>query len=98
MKMYRFETTCINSTAKWINEMKDKAKPIGYRTMLQRCEGLLDMAQELGYERHPQKGLTLKNDFYVGFYRSVYRGRKCYYMVYSGIEFIWVGKMKREGE
>jgi len=59
---------------------------VSYRTMRRRCVGLADKAKELGYDRW----LPLKRDWHVAYFRSYYRGRPCYYMVWSAIEYIWV--------
>jgi hypothetical protein len=85
---YVFETDCISSDGESINDMRDHDDMVyvSYRTMRRRCVGLADKAKELGYGRW----LTLKGDWHVSYHRSIYRGRPCYYMVWSAIEYIWV--------
>lgn len=34
-------------------------------------------------------GYHIKDDWAVGFWRSEYRGKPCYYITHSGIEYIW---------
>jgi hypothetical protein len=70
--------------------MVDAAIDVTYRTMLKHCPGLLDWAESLGYVRYPSQGLTLKNDWHVSYHRSKYRGRRCYYVRHSSIEYIFV--------
>lgn len=87
---YHYHTCCINSTAINIYTMVDNAIDITYCTMLKHCSGLLDWAERMGYVRDGRsKGLTLKNDWGVSFHRSKYRGRRCYYVCHSAIEYIW---------
>jgi hypothetical protein len=87
---FHFHTTCVNSTGPAIREMVEQARDITYRTMMKHCPGLIDLAVQLGYERHPAQGLTLKNDWHVSYHRSRYQGRPCYYFRWSGIEHIFL--------
>ena len=95
---YKYRTNCVNSTAEAITDMiyHRLHREITYRTMLKHCPDLLDFAERLGYERKSSQGLTLKNDWHVNYYKSVYKGRPCYYMDHSRIEYIWI-KAKKEG-
>lgn len=86
---YSFETTCVGARGKDINAMRDKARPITYRTMRQHCGDLKQVAMSLGYEHNTRKGLTLKEDGYVRYYKSTYLSRPCYFLEWSGIEHIW---------
>ncbi len=87
-KPYVFETDCIHSDGDSINKMKHQARQISYETMLKYCD-LPGWARQHGYdERSP--GVTLRHDPYVGYYKSFYQGRPAYYLVWSGIEQIFV--------
>ncbi len=86
---YQFETTCIDSKAQWIWDMVDDAVDITYETMRKRVVGLDEWAKYMGYELHASRGLTLKDDAYVTYHRSRYRGKRCYYLIHSAIEYIW---------
>jgi hypothetical protein len=35
-------------------------------------------------------GFHIKDDWAVGFFRSRYRGKRCYYISHSGIEYIFI--------
>ena len=87
---YHYATCCIHSTAEAINAMQVKAVEVTYRTFRRRCHGLDAWARQMGYAVAAESGLHLKNDWAICFYRSTYRGRKCYYLVHSAIEYIWV--------
>ena len=70
--------------------MVDASREVTYRTVLKHCDGLLEWAEGMSYFRHPSQGLTLKDDWAVSYHKSVYRGRPCYYVRHSSIEYIWV--------
>lgn len=88
MSKFEFVTDCVSSTASVINDMKDRSREITYDTFF-RYVDWRSVSEMLGYDLHPKQGLTLKNDWHVGYYRSVYRGRKCYYLVWSAIEYVF---------
>lgn len=90
MKPFQYVTCCVNSTAESIHAMADSARDVTYRTVLKNCEGLMQWAKDMGYERSSRLGLTLKDDFAVSFHKSTYRGQPCYYVRHSAIEYIWV--------
>jgi len=82
MPNYRFITSCVEARGSDINEMTEQAIDVSYRTMLRHCDGLL--------ERRKDQGLTLAEDWHVSYCRSKYRGKRCYYVVHSSIEYIWI--------
>ena len=93
MKPFTFETSCVDSTALHINNMRDhpQHREVSYQTMLRNCDGLLMWAKSKGYDPRVNvgSGITLRDDPYVAYYKSVYRGQPCYYLVWSAIEWIW---------
>jgi hypothetical protein len=92
LKAYRYLTNCIGANGRDICDMKDRAVEVSYRTARSYCEGLIDWACSVGYSRRRSQGLALRDDWHVGYYRSVFRGRRCYYVKWSAIEYIWVKK------
>ena len=74
----------------------DVAREITYDTMLRNCDGLLDWARRHNYDPRrnasDSHGVTLRHDPYVGFYRSTYEGKPCYYLTWSGYEHVWTPK------
>jgi len=86
---YQYYTNCVASTAEAIINMTDKAKKITYETFIKHVDWR-EVSKLFGYELHPKQGLTLKNDFCVGYYKSVYKGHPCYYAAWSGIEHIFI--------
>lgn len=89
MHDYSYLTNCISSDANSINDMRDNARPITYRTFT-RNTNWKEIALSLGYNTDSRLGLTLKNDWHVAYYKSTYQGQPCYYMVWSYIEHIFV--------
>lgn len=47
-------------------------------------------AVDHGYELHAKRGLTLKSDWHVSYHASCFNGKRCYYLVWSAYEHIWV--------
>jgi hypothetical protein len=73
-----------------LDDMIDNGRPITYRTMARHCAGLLDWAVRKGYERHGNAGLTLRKDWHVGYFKGSFDGEACYFLQWSGIEFVWI--------
>lgn len=68
------------------------AAEVTYETFRQRVGGedLARWAASKGYLRNRLHGVTLKSDWHVAYYRSTWDGRRCYYLVWSAMEFIWL--------
>lgn len=88
MPEYTFRTTCINSTAKKINDMTDAAKPTTWRAIKANCEWADRWADGMGYVTRG-KGLRIEKDFAISFHKSTYDGKPCYYIDHSRIEHVW---------
>jgi len=86
---FRYFTNCIQSTAEAINAMVDQAREITFSTFARRCD-YRGVAQHLGYAVGADTGLHLKDDALARYYKSVYRGRPCYYLQHSAIEYIFI--------
>lgn len=70
--------------------MIDNAREVSYRTFRRAVEGLDEWAEGVGYEPpHTKRGLPLSRDWHVAYYRSVWEGQPCYYLVWSAFECIW---------
>ena len=94
--MYRYLTNC---TQCWdiraLDKMIESGKEITYRTFIQHCRGpdLDRWVEQKGYVWRG-KGLTLRKDFAVSYWKSKYDGTPCYYIRWSLIEFIWCFDME----
>jgi hypothetical protein len=53
-------------------------------------EQLREIELGFGYVSHPKQGLTMAGDFHVRYCRSRYKGRTCYYFVWSAFEYIFL--------
>lgn len=85
-------TTCVGLPQRDVpalNKMQDDAIPVTYRTFRKRVgESLDEWAQAAGYVvKGP--GLHLKDEWAVSFYRSKWKGKRCYFMTWSSIDHIF---------
>lgn len=83
----------MKSPGELINDMQEISTPISYETMRRHCEGLVDWLLWKGVVRE-QYGMVpmLKRSPWVDFRKSWYSGMPCYYVDWSGIEFIWINR------
>ena len=65
--------------------MIEAAVDVTYRTMRRVCEGLQEWAKAHGYDND----LPLSKDWHVSYHRSTFKGKLCYFLQWSGIEYIW---------
>lgn len=88
---YRYETCCVESMAELIDALTDDdvAVELDHDEFAAAVEGLDEWAVSKGYDLDPEEGLTLAQDWHVSYYQSVYDGRPCFFLQWSGIEFIW---------
>lgn len=80
-----YRTCCVNESGPAIIAMVDRAREITVQTFMRRCDWR-PWAEAMGYHR---SWLTLSGDYHVAYYRSVWRGKPCYYVVHSAIEHIF---------
>lgn len=88
---YRYVGNCTDkSTAPHLADMMDQARPITFRTFV-KAVGLESIRQIFGdYQWGHGKDIRMKNDPYVTYFRSKFKGDPCYYVRHSGIEYIFV--------
>lgn len=85
-RCFTFETDCVHSDGESISAMVDASRDITARTF-GRYVSIREVNQRLGYTG---TGLTVSKDWAVSFSKSRYRGKRCVYVTWSAIEFIWV--------
>jgi len=85
---YQFHIDCVHARGADILAMTDGAREISFATFARRCN-TFQLLHDLGYAVAGEKGLHVKDDYHVSFYRSRYRGRCCYYMDQSSIEYVF---------
>lgn len=86
-------TCCVDLGMKDVPALRDmieEARQVSYRTARARIGGdaLAAVFHDYDWSRKPQY-LTMKKDWHVGYYRSVFRGKPVYYVKHSAIEYIF---------
>lgn len=94
MVKFQYLTCCVNSDADSIHAMTEQAIGITLHTFRRRCD-TREWEEDLGYERRG-RGLPMSRDWHVRYFKSIYRGRPCYYAVHSAIEHIFVNETDSE--
>lgn len=89
MKLFTYTTCCVNSAAEAIHAMVDSARDVSLATIRRHCAGLDEWARQMSYAVGSERGLHLKDDWAVSFHKSHYKGKPCYYIRHSAIEYIW---------
>jgi hypothetical protein len=82
--------SCIDANGEAIQQMQDEATDVSLFTIRKHCEGVRDWERSMQYESDKRNGLTLREDWHVGYGKSRYRGVPCYFIQHSRIEYIWV--------
>lgn len=88
---YKFVTNCVGvppEDVQALTDMIDNGRAITYQTFVRHVD-LGDLPEQMGYERNARSGLTLASDWAVSYYKGTYKGRPCYYMEHSRIEYIF---------
>jgi len=88
----RYLTNCVASDEKSITDMTDSSTEITRRTFIKHVAwfDLLQLEAELGYTDHPKRGLTMAGDYHVRYHKGTFDSKPCVYIVWSGIEYIFV--------
>jgi hypothetical protein len=87
MRNYRYVTTCVTAPGPEMQRMEDSAVEVTLRTIRRHLDPdeLRAFEQQFGYVRGRRDGLKLANDYCVTYYRSKYKGLRCYYIDHSCI-------------
>lgn len=86
-KNFIYFDNCVHSDACNINRMVDNAVEIQWRTFAKHCD-------YLPLEKQIAQHVKFKNDWAVSFYKSKFKGKTCYYVRHSSIEYIFLHKWK----
>jgi len=97
--MYQYLTNCVGIAERDVVHllaMIDAGREITYRTLQQHVgrDSLADMFPFYNWDQ--QGGLTMINDYAVSYHKSTYKGRRCYYVRHSAIEYIWVDSTQQD--
>lgn len=88
----RFITSCVLcGDGDAINAMMDKARPITYRTFARHMgrHAMRELARQFKYDLRRDVGLTIAQDWAVGYYRGRWAGEKVLIFQHSRIEYIY---------
>lgn len=83
----------MDDDAEAIDAMVNGSTEVSARTFRRRCDWT-QASEMLGYDQCPP-GLRLDTDFAVSFHKSHFKGRPCYYIVHSAIEYVFVSPEHR---
>ena len=89
---FRYVTDCVSSTAEKIDAMLSHPSnvEIDYDKFMKTVD-YQDLKSLFSfYDWDGTGGLTLKDDWHVGYYSSVYENEPCVYMIHSAIEYVFV--------
>jgi hypothetical protein len=92
MPKFTYQTCCVEAKGSDIREMSDNAQEVTYATFARRCAGVQTWARVHGYDRY----MPLSKDWHVSYYKGQYRAQPCYFLVWSGIEFIWLPRLQKK--
>lgn len=84
MRDFYYETSCVNSDGESISDMVDVSRQIKWETLIKHVS-IEEIESVL-----PNKNPTLKKDWAVRFHKSSYKGKPCYYICHSGIEYVFL--------
>lgn len=91
MTKMKLVTTCVQvpqAQVQDLHDMMEGAREVSFKTFCRHCDWQ-PVAQRLGYAVGGERGLRLGGDYHVRFHRSKWRGKRCYYMVWSAIEHVF---------
>jgi hypothetical protein len=93
MPTYRFETDCTAIPKDDVEDLQaliDGAREVSYDTLVRRVgrETVKEVFSQYDWSRRGED-LRLKNDWHVRYHVGRYKGRKCYFIVHSAIEYLF---------
>lgn len=80
-----YVTCCVEAKGEDIEAMTEQARQITLATFKKHCT-CDDFMATLGYS----KEFPVTKDYAVSFWKSIYKGDKCYYIDHSRIEYIFI--------
>jgi hypothetical protein len=76
---------CLKHNDRDVLRMKVFGREISAVTFKDRCAGVKDFANAMGFNTIAE----LQNYRGVKFFRSKFQGRRCYYVRVDGVKYIW---------
>ena len=92
--MFIYETNCTVANGDDIEAMVDACKEISWKTLVKYVDihEVADLFPDYNWTAiglGKGFGIRLKDDHSVRFCKSTYQGRPCYYIEWSGIEYVF---------
>lgn len=88
-------TTCVDVSGDDLQHLElaiEKEREVTFSTFAKYVD-VKSVSEQLGYSqgraRRGERLLTLGNDWAVSFYRSIWKGKRCYFMRWSAIEYVY---------
>ncbi|MFK1046554.1 hypothetical protein ACIUWC_16075 [Pseudomonas aeruginosa] len=96
---FEYYTQCIDlhdgesarSKGQAISDLVEAARKITFKSLAKHVTGLEELEQQLGYGR----GLRLRDDYHVTYWKGVYRGEPVYFLIHSAIEHVFIRPSSR---
>ena len=103
MGKYTFFSSCVNwpierGGLRELQDVIEKSIRISWRTLIRHVpvDEIRRSFPDYTYNGQVDVGcFHIKDDWSVSFHRSRYRGRWCYYVRWSAIEFVWIDREVR---
>ena len=96
----RYLTDCVGcpgpNAGQAIQDMVDAATNITRQTFRRHVNrsDLRVLESSMGYERWPQRGLTMAGDWHVSYHKSTFREVSVVYFQHSAIEYIFTDEVQ----
>ncbi len=90
---YQYFKSCVDHSpgeVPALSAMVDDAIDVTLATIRKHCGGFNAWAMVMGYAKTRREGLVIADDWAVSYHRSKYNGKRCYYVRWSAIEYIWL--------
>ena len=93
-------TTCVNAKGQDIDDMvhHDRCMEITRKAFLRHVDYktvLAPVEESMGYSIVADGGLRMASDCMVSYWRSWYQGLRCYYIAWSGIEYVFLSSLDK---
>lgn len=75
-----------------LTDMIDAGEEVTYEFLTHNVglRTIQEVFPDYNWTRNPANGLIMKDDYHVRYYRSVFAGNPCFFVVHSAIEFIFL--------
>lgn len=86
---YRYFGNCVCSTAEWIHQLRDNSRMITWRTFKRHIPEAREFFVQAGGFDPKVTDKQIEESGFFSFNRGYHRGIPCYWVGWSGYEWIW---------